>query len=65
MKCPICASDEQRVERTARLDDRIERERLCLTCGYRWKTTEVLAADVARLRAVGEAVQRAAQMLAE
>lgn len=65
MKCPICASDEQRVERTARLADRIERERLCTNCGHRWQTSEVFSADVARLRAVGEAVQRAAQMLGE
>lgn len=65
MKCPICASDEQRVERTARLDDRIERERLCTNCGHRWKTAELFDADVARLRAVGEAVQKAARLLGE
>lgn len=65
MKCPICNGVDDRIVRSATLDDRIERERRCMDCGHSWKTEELQAADVRRLRSVGEAVQKAAQMLTE
>jgi len=48
MKCPKCSSSALRVPSTNnQLDDQVMRKRVCLDCGHRWFTVELIVPDYA------------------
>ena len=51
MKCPDCgSSDVYIVDTRKKVEDRVNRRRACMSCDYRWNTTEVRAEELAQLQ---------------
>jgi transcriptional regulator NrdR family protein len=56
MLCPICRTDDNRVERTVDQGAAIARVRRCV-CGHRFTTFETSEAELKRLRRIEQAAK--------
>lgn len=55
MKCPNCSSSDVYIVDTRRkVEGRVSRRRACMSCDYRWNTTEVRAEELAQLQVAAQ-----------
>lgn len=65
MKCSTCGNGDHRVLRTLEEESAIVRMRECLSCGHRWKTSEVPVEVFARANDITEAFRSLKQVVGE